>query len=315
MRIGMVGLGRMGANMVRRLLDRGHECVVYDHAPEAVEAAVRAGAAGAASLEALCTALPAPRVLWIMVPAAAVDAVIAAARARLGRGDVLIDGGNSHYRDDIRRARELAADGIHYLDVGTSGGVLGLTQGYCLMVGGETETVRRLEPVFEALAPGPATDASPAPRKIPLLMNNRTIAAHPPKATDVKVCPMATTAGLAPIARSIEEAKIPPGTPMHTATRHANTIACTAAIAAPRGSFSPTRLATMAVADNVIPSAAEKTRVSIDSVSPTVATAFAPNLVTQNTSTIANNASISISNTMGVASSNTARLMEPSVKS
>lgn len=163
MRIGMVGLGRMGANMVRRLLARGHECVVYDRSSQALEAAVYAGATGAASLEDLCAALPSPRLLWIMVPAGAVDGVIAAARRRLGRGDVLIDGGNSHFRDDIRRARELAAEGIHYLDVGTSGGVLGLTHGYCLMIGGEPQTVRQLEPVFEALAPGSDGAAAAVP--------------------------------------------------------------------------------------------------------------------------------------------------------
>jgi 6-phosphogluconate dehydrogenase len=154
MRIGMIGLGRMGANMVRRLLKSGHECVAYAKRRESVAAVVADGAQPAYSPAELVRALSPPRALWIMVPAGAVDEVIAQVRPHLGRDDVLIDGGNSNYRDDIRRAAELGAAGIRYLDVGTSGGVLGLEQGYCLMIGGEGNAVALLEPVFAALAPG-----------------------------------------------------------------------------------------------------------------------------------------------------------------
>ena len=160
MRIGMVGLGRMGAYMVRRLIEDGHECVAYDKSVQAVQAAAAVGAIGVSSPADLIARLPAPRAGWIMVPAAAVDAVIAQLRALLAPGDMLVDGGNSHYSDDIRRADELRGAGIHYLDVGTSGGVLGLEQGYCLMVGGEKDTFDRLEPIFATLSPGgriPAT--------------------------------------------------------------------------------------------------------------------------------------------------------------
>ena len=154
MRIGMIGLGRMGANMVRRLLQGGHECVAYDPKAEAVQAASAYGAQAARSPQELVRLLSPPRALWIMVPAAIVDAVIAQLRPLLGPGDVLIDGGNSNYHDDIRRAEELKAAGIRYLDVGTSGGVLGFEQGYCLMIGGDTEAVALLEPVLATLAPG-----------------------------------------------------------------------------------------------------------------------------------------------------------------
>ncbi|HYM41810.1 MAG TPA: decarboxylating 6-phosphogluconate dehydrogenase [Steroidobacteraceae bacterium] len=154
MQLGMIGLGRMGANMVRRLQQAGHECVAYDPKAEAVQAVSRDGARGAGSLAELTRALKAPRAVWIMVPAALVDSVLGELRPLLGRGDVVIDGGNSHYRDDIRRAAELKPAGIRYLDVGTSGGVLGLEQGYCLMIGGEREAVALLEPVLAALAPG-----------------------------------------------------------------------------------------------------------------------------------------------------------------
>ena len=154
MRIGMIGLGRMGANMVRRLLQGGHECVAYDPKAEAVQAASAYGAQAARSPQELVRLLSPPRALWIMVPAAIVDAVIAQLRPHLGPGDVLIDGGNSNYHDDIRRAEELKAAGIRYLDVGTSGGVLGFEQGYCLMIGGDTEAVALLEPVLATLAPG-----------------------------------------------------------------------------------------------------------------------------------------------------------------
>ena len=154
MRIGMIGLGRMGANMVRRLLQGGHECVAYDPKAQAVQAASAYGAQAARSPQELVRLLSPPRALWIMVPAAIVDAVIAQLRPHLGPGDVLIDGGNSNYHDDIRRAEELKAAGIRYLDVGTSGGVLGFEQGYCLMIGGDTEAVALLEPVLATLAPG-----------------------------------------------------------------------------------------------------------------------------------------------------------------
>jgi 6-phosphogluconate dehydrogenase len=154
MRIGMVGLGRMGANMVRRLLKAGHQCVAYDRSPDAVRALAADGAIAASSLAELAAALEPPRAVWIMVPAALVDSVIAELRPRLAAGDILVDGGNSHYQDDIRRAEELRPAGIHYVDAGTSGGVLGLEQGYCLMIGAEPAVFAALEPIFAALAPG-----------------------------------------------------------------------------------------------------------------------------------------------------------------
>src|SRR5215469_16951436 len=154
MRIGMVGLGRMGANMVRRLVKAGHECVAYDHTAKNVAAVSAFGARGALTPAELVTALTAPRVVWIMVPAAVVDSVIGELTPLLTKGDVLIDGGNSNYRDDIRRASELRGRGIHYLDVGTSGGVLGFEQGYCLMIGGPAEAVALVEPALASLAPG-----------------------------------------------------------------------------------------------------------------------------------------------------------------
>jgi len=154
MRIGMIGLGRMGANMVRRLQQGGHQCVAYDRSADAVKAVAAHGARGAGSLEELVRQLPAPRAVWIMVPAAIVDSVIGALRPLLARGDVLIDGGNSNYHDDIRRAEQLKSAGVHYLDVGTSGGVLGFEQGYCLMIGGDAEAVALVEPALATLAPG-----------------------------------------------------------------------------------------------------------------------------------------------------------------
>ncbi|HKZ74205.1 MAG TPA: decarboxylating 6-phosphogluconate dehydrogenase, partial [Steroidobacteraceae bacterium] len=153
MNLGMIGLGRMGANMVRRLQRAGHQCFVYDRSPASVAALVAEGARGADSLAALVAALPAPRAVWIMVPAAAVDSVIGELKRLLAGGDAIIDGGNTHHREDLRRAAELAPLGLQYLDVGTSGGVLGLEEGYCLMIGGEETAVRRLEPIFAALAP------------------------------------------------------------------------------------------------------------------------------------------------------------------
>jgi 6-phosphogluconate dehydrogenase len=154
MQLGMIGLGRMGSNMVRRLVQGGHDCVAYDRSAASVAAVQASGARGASSLKELVSSLASPRAIWIMVPAAVVDAVIADLRPLLAAGDVLIDGGNSNYQDDIRRAAELSSAGIHYLDVGTSGGVLGLEQGYCLMIGGEPEIVARVEPVLATLAPG-----------------------------------------------------------------------------------------------------------------------------------------------------------------
>jgi 6-phosphogluconate dehydrogenase len=154
MEIGMIGLGRMGANMVRRLLHGGHRCVVFDMSQKAVEEMARENAAGASSLQDLAQKLAKPRAVWLMVPAAAVDKAIAGLLPHLEEGDILVDGGNSWYGDDIRRAGELAPRGIHYVDVGTSGGVWGLSRGYCMMIGGEKEAVRRLDPVFDTLAPG-----------------------------------------------------------------------------------------------------------------------------------------------------------------
>src|SRR5450432_1859909 len=154
MRIGMIGLGRMGANMVRRLIKAGHECVAFDPKPEAVQVAVGYGAQGAASLADLATALKPPRAVWIMVPAAIVDSVIQQLRPQLSPGDVLIDGGNSNYHDDIRHADALKSAGIHFLDIGTSGGVLGFDDGYCLMIGGDKVAVDLIEPVLASLAPG-----------------------------------------------------------------------------------------------------------------------------------------------------------------
>ena len=154
MQLGMVGLGRMGANMVQRMIHRGHECVVFDRSPKAVGDVVKENALGAVSLSDLVTKLEKPRTVWLMLPAAAVDQTIADLVTYLEDGDIVVDGGNSYYIDDIRRSKELAANGIHYLDVGTSGGVKGLERGYCLMIGGETRVVEHLDPIFSALAPG-----------------------------------------------------------------------------------------------------------------------------------------------------------------
>jgi 6-phosphogluconate dehydrogenase len=154
MQLGMVGLGRMGANMVRRLLKGGHECVVFDMSAKAVEDLAKEKATGAADLRELVNKLEKPRALWLMVPAAVVDKTISDLAPHLEAGDILIDGGNSYYVDDIRRAKELAARGIHYVDVGTSGGVWGLERGYCMMIGGEAGAVKHLDPIFKTLAPG-----------------------------------------------------------------------------------------------------------------------------------------------------------------
>jgi 6-phosphogluconate dehydrogenase len=154
MQLGMIGLGRMGANMVRRLMQAGHECVVWDHNPGAVQDLAKDKATGAASLEDFVARLTPPRAVWLMVPAAVVDTTLEQLTPRLAKGDVVIDGGNSYYIDDIRRAKALAARGIDYVDTGTSGGVWGLERGYCLMIGGPRATVQRLDPIFKALAPG-----------------------------------------------------------------------------------------------------------------------------------------------------------------
>ena len=154
MQIGMVGLGRMGANMVRRLIKGGHECVVFNRSPQKVKDLVKEKAVGASSLADLVKKLHKPRAVWLMVPAAVVDKFIADLLPLLEPGDILIDGGNSCYVDDIRRTKELAPKGIHYVDVGTSGGVWGLKRGYCMMIGGEKNVVRNLDPIFATLAPG-----------------------------------------------------------------------------------------------------------------------------------------------------------------
>jgi 6-phosphogluconate dehydrogenase len=154
MQLGMIGLGRMGANMVRRLEKAGHKCVVYDRSPAAVQQLAADGATGANSIDDFVSKLQQPRAIWLMVPAAVVDATIAELVPKLSKDDTLIDGGNSYYIDDIRRAKELSPKGIHYADVGTSGGVWGLDRGYCEMIGGETAVVQRLDPIFKALAPG-----------------------------------------------------------------------------------------------------------------------------------------------------------------
>jgi 6-phosphogluconate dehydrogenase len=154
MQLGMIGLGRMGANMVRRLVRNGHQCVVYDRSKEAVSDLVKEKAVGATSLADLVKKLEKPRAVWLMVPAAAVDKAIADLIPLLEAGDILIDGGNSYYIDDIRRAKELAPKKIHYVDVGTSGGVWGLERGYCMMLGGEPKVVKYLDPIFVTLAPG-----------------------------------------------------------------------------------------------------------------------------------------------------------------
>jgi len=154
MQLGMIGLGRMGANMVRRLQKNGHQCVVYDRSAESVKQLAGEGAAGSASLDDFVKKLQKPRAVWLMVPAGVVDAMLRELAGKLASSDIVIDGGNSYYIDDIRRAKELAAKGLHYVDVGTSGGVWGLERGYCQMIGGETDVVRHLDPIFKTLAPG-----------------------------------------------------------------------------------------------------------------------------------------------------------------
>lgn len=154
MQLGMIGLGRMGANMVRRLVRAGHECVVFDIFPESVAGLAAEGAVGSASMEDLTSKLSSPRAVWLMVPAGVVDSTLASLVPHLAEGDIVIDGGNSYYHDDIRRSKELAAKGIRYVDVGTSGGVWGLERGYCQMIGGDDASVEHLDAIFKSLAPG-----------------------------------------------------------------------------------------------------------------------------------------------------------------
>ncbi len=166
MQLGMIGLGRMGANMVRRLQRDGHQCVAFDRKPDTAKAIEQDGAKGFSNLKDFVAALNTPRAIWIMVPASVVDTVLADLRPMLEPGDIVIDGGNSHYHDDIRRSKELKAADIHYMDVGTSGGVLGLERGYCLMIGGDKPTFERLEPIFATLSPEQARAGHPRSRVI-----------------------------------------------------------------------------------------------------------------------------------------------------
>jgi len=171
MQLGMIGLGRMGANIVRRLMRDGHDCVVYDVGPEAVAELEGEGATGSASLEEFVQKLEKPRAAWVMIPAGITERVVMELAELMEPGDMIIDGGNSFYRDDIDRAKKLASKGIHYVDVGTSGGVFGLERGFCLMIGGEEEIVRHLDPLFKTIAPG--ADAAP---RTPTRQNGRSTA-------------------------------------------------------------------------------------------------------------------------------------------
>ena len=167
MQLGMIGLGRMGANMVRRLQKNGHQCVVYDRSADSVKQLSGEGATGSTSIDDFIKKLNKPRAVWLMVPAGVVDATLHELTSKLDVGDIVIDGGNSYYIDDIRRAKELSAKGIHYVDVGTSGGVWGLERGYCQMIGGETEIVKHLDPIFKTLAPGRGNvDRTPGREKV-----------------------------------------------------------------------------------------------------------------------------------------------------
>ena len=167
MQLGMIGLGRMGANMVRRLQKNGHTSVVYDRSADSVKQLAGEGATGAASLDDFVKKLQKPRAIWLMVPAAVVDATLHELTSKLDVGDIVVDGGNSYYIDDIRRASELSGRGIHYCDVGTSGGVWGLERGYCQMIGGELDIVKHLDPIFKTLAPGRGNvDRTPGREKV-----------------------------------------------------------------------------------------------------------------------------------------------------
>ena len=168
MQLGMIGLGRMGANMVRRLAKAGHQCVAFDRNAESVRQVAQDGTIAATSLDDLVKKLKRPRAVWLMVPAAVVDATLHELAAKLDAGDIVIDGGNSYYIDDIRRAKELTSKGLHYVDVGTSGGVWGLERGYCQMIGGEAQVVEHLDPIFKSLAPGRGDIArTPGREKVP----------------------------------------------------------------------------------------------------------------------------------------------------
>jgi len=167
MQLGMIGLGRMGANMTRRLLRAGHACVVHDRSAQALASVAADGAAVGNTLDELVARIAPPRALWLMIPAGVVDATLNELSPKLAAGDIVIDGGNSYYRDDIDRARRLAARGVHYVDCGTSGGVLGLERGYCLMIGGEPAVVKHLDPLFASLAPGAGELARTPSRKTP----------------------------------------------------------------------------------------------------------------------------------------------------
>ena len=175
MQLGMIGLGRMGANMVRRLIKNGHTCVVFDRSPETVSKLAQEKAVGAASLADLVKKLDTPRAVWLMVPAAVVDDTITELLPLLDEEDILIDGGNSYYVDDIRRAKELATKSIHYVDVGTSGGVWGLERGYCMMIGGEPDVVKHLDPIFASLAPGRGNEIPRTPGREKLLFRSSRV--------------------------------------------------------------------------------------------------------------------------------------------
>jgi 6-phosphogluconate dehydrogenase len=166
MQLGMIGLGRMGANLVRRLMRDGHHCVAYDRTPDVVKQLAADGADGASSLADFVSKLSQPRAIWIMVPAAVVESTLEQLKPLLAEGDIIIDGGNSYYRDDIERAKDLKTAGIHYVDCGTSGGVWGLDRGYCLMIGGETPTVQHLDPIFKTIAPGEGSAEPTAGRSL-----------------------------------------------------------------------------------------------------------------------------------------------------
>ena len=197
MQLGMVGLGRMGANVTRRAMRDGHDCVVYNRSPDPVRELAGEGATGTHSLDEFVAALEPPRVAWVMVPAAITGEMVEQLAGRLERGDVIIDGGNSYYRDDIDRAERLMPRGIHYLDIGTSGGVFGLERGYCLMIGGESETVAHLDPLLRSIAPGvqaaPRTPGARGSRRPP---NRDTCTVAPPAlATSSRWCTTASSTG------------------------------------------------------------------------------------------------------------------------